>query len=114
MAEILTEGGRVSGVTLEGGDRIAAPVVVSASGPHSYKVNGLAEGVLDGMTIGTRALREEVCHVSAPQGIDYARTGMHFSDPIRFPLKHTTLTADLGFYSRKREINEQTSFSVLG
>ncbi len=239
VAEILTDGGRVSGVALEGGDRIAAPVVVNASGPHSYKVNGLAEGVLDGMTISTRALREEVCHVSAPDGIDYARTGMHFSDPdvsiysrpdfgndlflgtegpdcdekiwvdpdefdrsfsdqwqlqvmrfaqrfptlgipgqakgvvelydvstdwipvydrsdlpgfymavgtsgnqfknspiigemmaelitaceaghdhdadpIRFPLKHTCMTADLGFYSRKREINEQSSFSVLG
>ncbi len=239
VSEILTEGGRVAGVMLEEGDRIAAPVVVNASGPHSYKVNGLADGVLDGMTITTRALREEVCHVPAPEGIDYARVGMHFSDPdtsiysrpdygndlflgsegpacdahiwvdpddfdrsfsdrwqlqvmrfaqrfptlgipgqakgvvemydvstdwipiydrsdlpgfymavgtsgnqfknspivgemmaeliaaceaghdhdadpIRFPLKHTGLTADLGFYSRKREINEQSSFSVLG
>ncbi|NNG03382.1 MAG: FAD-binding oxidoreductase [Inquilinus sp.] len=239
VAEILTGNGRVSGVALAGGERIAAPVVVNASGPHSYKVNGLAAGVLDGMTIKTRALREEVCHVPAPEGIDYARSGMHFSDPdtsiysrpdygndmllgsegpecdghiwvdpddfdrefsdrwqlqvmrlaqrfptlgipsrtkgvvemydvstdwipiydksdlpgfymavgtsgnqfknspivgqmmaeliaaceaghdhdaepIQFPLRHTGLTANLGFYSRKREVNEESSFSVLG
>ena len=239
VAEIRTEAGRVTGVVLDGGERIAAPVVVNASGPHSYKVNGLAAGVLDGMTIKTRAMREEVAHVPAPEGIDYARVGMHFSDqdtavysrpdygndmflgsdnpecdervwvdpdnfdrslsdegtlfamrfaqrfptlgipgqakgvvemydvatdwipiydrsdlpgfymavgtsgnqfknspivgemmaeliaaceaghdhdsdPIRFPLKHTGLTANLGFYSRKREINEESSFSVLG
>ncbi len=239
VIEILTDNGRVSGVLLEGGDRIAAPVVVNVAGPHSYKVNGLADGVLDGMTIETRALREEVCHLPAPGGIDYAKTGMHFSDPdtgiysrpaygddillgsegpecdphvwvdpddfdrefseqwrlqamrfaqrfptlgipsrmrgvvdlydvstdwipiydksdlpgfymavgtsgnqfknapivgemmaeliaaceaghdhdgdpIQFPLKYTGLTTNLGFYSRKREINEQSSFSVLG
>ncbi len=239
VAEILTENGRVSGVSIEGGDRIPAPVVVNASGPHSYKVNGLAAGVLDGMTIKTRALREEVCHVPAPAEIDYEKVGMHFSDPdtgiysrpaygdymllgsegpecdqqdwvdpddfdrdfseqwrlqvmrfaqrfpslgipsrmrgvvdlydvstdwipiydksdlpgfymavgtsgnqfktapivgemmaelitgceaghdhdadpIQFPLKHIGLTTDLGFYSRKREINEESSFSVLG
>ena len=239
VAEIAIEAGRVAGIVLEGGERVSAPVVVNASGPHSYKVNGMAPGVLDGMTIGTRALREEVCHVAAPEGIDYARVGMHFSDPdtsiysrpdygndlflgsegpdcdehvwvdpddfdrsfsdqwqlqvmrfaqrfptlgipgrakgvvemydvstdwipiydrsdlpgfymavgtsgnqfknapivgrmmaeliaaceaghdhdsdpIRFPLEHTGLTADLGFYSRRRAVNEQSSFSVLG
>ena len=34
--------GRVGGVTLEDGTRIAAPVVINAAGPHSAQVNALA------------------------------------------------------------------------
>ena len=38
----------------------------------------------------------------------------HDRDPVRFTLKHTGRTVSLGFYSRLREINENSSFSVLG
>ncbi len=38
----------------------------------------------------------------------------HDKDPIAFHLKHIDRTVDLGFYSRRREINPESSFSVLG
>ena len=38
----------------------------------------------------------------------------HDRDPVRFHLKHIDRTIDLGFYSRRREINPESSFSVLG
>ena len=46
---ILQEGGRVAGVTLEDGRALRAPVVINASGPHSFKINEMA-GVAEGMT----------------------------------------------------------------
>jgi hypothetical protein len=33
---------------------------------------------------------------------------------VRFHLKRTDRDIDLGFYSRKRQINQKSSFSVLG
>ena len=38
----------------------------------------------------------------------------HDADPLCFHLKHTGRDIDLGFYSRRREINAESSFSVLG
>ncbi len=38
----------------------------------------------------------------------------HDRDPVPFTLKYTGRTVSLGFYSRLREINENSSFSVLG
>lgn len=38
----------------------------------------------------------------------------HDAEPLQFDLKHTGRTVDLGFYSRRREINKESSFSVLG
>ncbi len=38
----------------------------------------------------------------------------HDAEPVRFRLNHTGLDIDLGFYSRKREVNQESSFSVLG
>ena len=79
VSGIRQAGGRVAGVTLEGGDEIDAPVVVNVAGPHSRKVNRLA-GVEEGMNVTTRALRHEVCHVPAPPGCDFEESGMVFSD----------------------------------
>ncbi len=79
VAEILTEGGRVTGVRLTGGEEIHAPVVVNVAGPASARINAMA-GVLDDMTIATRALRQEVVHVPAPPGFDFEREGMVISD----------------------------------
>jgi sarcosine oxidase subunit beta len=58
-------GGRVAGVTLDDGSRPAAPVVVNAAGPHSSQINAMA-GVLGGMAISTRALRQEVNLIPGP------------------------------------------------
>lgn len=72
-------GGRVRGVTLADGSRIAAPVVVNAAGPHSSRVNRLA-GVLGEMGVGTRPLRQEVAYVPAPPGADLERRPLICAD----------------------------------
>jgi sarcosine oxidase subunit beta len=79
VTHILKKDRRVSGVELEGGSVIEAPVVVNAAGPHSFVINRLA-GVEDGMRIRTRALRHEVVHLPAPDGVDYESIGCPSSD----------------------------------
>lgn len=79
IVDILKSNGRISGVALKDGSVIRAPVVINASGPHSYLVNRMA-GVEDQMKIKTRALRVEVAHVPSPQGVDWENTGVITSD----------------------------------
>ncbi|MEM8632152.1 MAG: FAD-dependent oxidoreductase, partial [Pseudomonadota bacterium] len=79
VVEILTDGGRVSGVKLANGEELYAPVVVNVAGPGSAHINGLA-GVLDDMTIETRPLKQEVVHVPAPEGFDFEENGTIVSD----------------------------------
>ena len=79
VSEIPSAGGRVQGVVLEDGSRIDAPVVVNVAGPHSSKVNELA-GAISDMRITTRALRQEVAHVPAPEGLDFEGGGLVVSD----------------------------------
>ena len=38
----------------------------------------------------------------------------HDAEPVRFTLQHIGRDVDIGFYSRRREINRNSSFSVLG
>ncbi len=38
----------------------------------------------------------------------------HDAEPVRFRLAHTGREVDIGFYSRRRAINRESSFSVLG
>ncbi len=38
----------------------------------------------------------------------------HDAEPVRFALRHIGREVDIGFYSRRREINRESSFSVLG
>ena len=59
--------GRVTGVDLDGGETVSAPVVVNVGGPHSGALNRLA-GVTEDMRIGHRPLRQEVFAVPAPDG----------------------------------------------
>jgi sarcosine oxidase subunit beta len=87
VVDILQRNGRVAGVKLKDDSEIYAPVVVNVAGPHSYLINRMA-GVEEGMKIKTRALRQEVCHVPAPEGIDYQKVGTIISD------------GDIGCYSR--------------
>jgi len=72
-------GDHVAGVTLDDGSRVSAPVVVNVAGPHSAVINDLA-GLTGTMRIGTRPLRHEVHHVTAPASLDYERSGVHVSD----------------------------------
>ncbi|NKC14675.1 MAG: FAD-dependent oxidoreductase [Gammaproteobacteria bacterium] len=47
--------------------------------------------------------------------IDYCEQGRdHDSEPLRFTLPHIKRDIDVGFYSRKRAVNQESSFSVLG
>ncbi len=79
VAEILQENGRVSGVRLDNGEDIAAPIVVNAAGPHSFRINTMA-GVLDDMTIATRPLRQEVVHLPGPADFDFYENAPVISD----------------------------------
>ena len=79
VTEILKSGDRVSGVKLENGQEIHAPVVINVAGPYSQQVNAMA-GALDDMTISTKALKQEVVHVPAPKGFDFYENGTVVSD----------------------------------
>ena len=79
VGKILKDGNRVSGIETKDGRSFSARVVINVAGPHSSKVNALA-GVEDDMQIKTRALRHEVAHVPAPDGVDFEREGMVYSD----------------------------------
>jgi sarcosine oxidase, subunit beta len=87
VVEILKKDGRCAGIKLSDGNEIEASVVVNVAGPHSYQINEMA-GVIDDMNIKTRPLKQEVCHVPAPEGFDYNTLGTIISD------------SDIGCYSR--------------
>ena len=42
------------------------------------------------------------------------RFALLYAEPVEVALKHTGRSANLAFYSRNREINRDSSFSVLG
>ncbi|MGW6455165.1 NAD(P)/FAD-dependent oxidoreductase [Streptomyces sp. NPDC055078] len=67
VTSVLTRGGRVTGVLLDGSERIDAPIVVNAAGPWSRRLNELA-GAGEDFAVGVRPLRQEVHHVAAPPG----------------------------------------------
>ena len=92
VTEILRDGGRVGGVKLADGRELHAPVVINVAGPASSRINAIA-GVLDDMTIKTRALRQEVVHLPAPEGFDFERDGLIVSD------------SDIGCYCRPEHGN---------
>ncbi len=79
VREIPTHNAKVQGVVLDDGTRIDAPVVINVAGPHSCQINAIAGAEKD-MNISTRALRQEVAHVSAPDGIDYSSFASVVSD----------------------------------
>ncbi len=79
VSEILQSAGRVTGVVTNKGEGYSAPVVVNAAGPHSSKINKLAN-VEEKMNIKTRALRHEVAHVPSPAGFDFEHKGCVVSD----------------------------------
>jgi sarcosine oxidase subunit beta len=47
--------------------------------------------------------------------VEYCEAGGdHDTSPLQFRLPYIDRVTDVGFYSRKREINLESSFSVLG
>lgn len=89
---VITASGRAAGVKLADGGEIHAPVVVNAAGPNAAKINAAA-GALADMTITTRALKQEVAHVPAPEGFDFYNNGFVVSD------------SDIGCYVRPEKGN---------
>jgi len=79
VTEVLRADGRVKGVKLADGGELHAAVVINIAGPASSRINAMA-GVLGDMTIKTRALRQEVVHLPAPEGFDFERDGLIVSD----------------------------------
>jgi sarcosine oxidase, subunit beta len=84
---VIRRGGRVGGVTLGGGETVEAPVVVNAAGPWSSQLNAMA-GVLDDMTIKTRAMAQTIASAAAPDRFGVGSGGTVLAD------------MDLGAYSR--------------
>ena len=72
VTAIRRDNGRVTGVTLDNGEEIDAPVVVNVAGPHSSKVNEMA-GLAGTMRITTRALRHEVAPCPGAGGLRFQR-----------------------------------------
>jgi len=79
-------GERVTGVTLDDGREIDAPIVINIAGPHSRLINQMA-GVEGDMKINTRPLRHEVHFVPNPHP-ELTEVASHWSD------------ADTGVYFR--------------
>jgi len=95
VAEILTssDGSSVTGVKLEDGEEIHAPIVVNAGGPFSSMVNDLA-GLAGRDAIESRPMRHEVHVAPAPPGVDFETDGMLFNDQ------------EQGFYCRPETGNQ--------
>jgi len=71
--------------------------------------------------------RKTAAHIPAPRSlglvagllmaelIDACEKGQdHDADPVKVTCPKTGVTLNAGFYSRNREINRESSFSVLG
>ncbi len=79
VTAIRRAGGRVAGVTLVDGSLIDAPVVVNVAGPHSSRINELAD-VLGDFAVTTRPMRQEVHHVPEPAGYSHGMPGPLVAD----------------------------------
>ena len=79
VSEIRQEDEHVTGITLQGGEEIDAPVVINVAGPHSFVINRMA-GIEASMKIKTRALRHEVHFVPKPDEYDVEKHGFVTSD----------------------------------
>ncbi|MCR9262124.1 MAG: FAD-binding oxidoreductase [Pseudomonadaceae bacterium] len=62
VADLIQSQGTVRGVKLDNGEKISAPIIINAAGPHSKQINQMA-GITD---IETQAHRHEVAYLKAP------------------------------------------------
>ena len=87
VVDIPVSKNRVEGLVLEDGSRIESSIVINVAGPHSSLINKMVGADRD-MNIQTRALKQEVAHIPAPEGFDFEKDGMVVSD------------SDIGVYCR--------------
>jgi len=66
-------------------------------------------------TSGNQYKNAPVVGIMMAELIDACEKGLdHDAKPFQFKLPHIGRTIDVGFFSRKREINYNSSFSVNG
>ena len=66
-------------------------------------------------TSGNQYKNAPVAGVLMAELIEACESGRdHDKDPVKFTMKYTGRQCDIGFFSRLREINEDSSFSVIG
>ena len=66
-------------------------------------------------TSGNQYKNAPVVGVLMSELIEKVEAGQdHDRDPVKFSMKHTGRLCDVGFYSRLREVNPDSSFSVIG
>ena len=66
-------------------------------------------------TSGNQYKNAPVVGILMAELIDRCEHGLdHDADPLQLPLRHTGRSINVGFYSRRREINRESSFSVVG
>jgi sarcosine oxidase subunit beta len=82
------------------------PIYDKSSLPGFYMACGTSGNQYKNAPIAGKVMAELV--VSCEEGRD------HDANPVQFELPYLGREIDVGFYSRKRPINEESSFSVLG
>jgi glycine/D-amino acid oxidase-like deaminating enzyme len=68
VTKILREGNKVTGVELDGSEKILADIVINAGGPWSNRINQLA-GVGQDFTISVKPMRQEVHQINTPMNL---------------------------------------------
>ena len=68
VTAILKERNKVTGVELDGSEKILADIVINAGGPWSNRINELA-GVGKDFTISVRPMRQEVHQINTPMNL---------------------------------------------
>ena len=68
VSKILREGNKVTGVELDGSEKILADIVINAGGPWSNRINQLA-GVGQDFTISVKPMRQEVHQINTPMNL---------------------------------------------
>ena len=68
VTKILREGNKVTGVELDGSEKILADIAINAGGPWSNRINELA-GVGQDFTISVKPMRQEVHQINTPMNL---------------------------------------------
>ena len=68
VTKILREGNQVTGIEIDGNEKILADIVVNAGGPWSNRINELA-GVGGDFTISVKPMRQEVHQINTPMNL---------------------------------------------
>ena len=68
VTKILREGNQVTGIEIDGNEKILADIIINAGGPWSNRINELA-GVGGDFTISVKPMRQEVHQINTPMNL---------------------------------------------